>query len=297
LHQGNLTRAWLAFASVSIFWGTTYLGIRMALESFPPMTLMCSRFCLSGGIMLLIGWLRRWPIPPAKAIRRAALQGLMMLGLGNACLTFAETWIPSGIASILITLSPFWLVGLDALMPGGEKLHFPTLAGMGVGLAGLLLLMGPGAWSGGGADLWKGLLILQLGNLGWNLGSLLQRRAAGEMPALVSGAIQQAAVGLAFIPLAAASGLPSAWKLRSVLALLWLVVFGSIVGYNSYIYALERLPIAVVGLYNYVNPVVAVCLGWWFYREPFGRREALGMLIIFAGVAIVKSLRRPPARV
>jgi drug/metabolite transporter (DMT)-like permease len=297
LHQGSLTRAWLAFASVSLFWGTTYLAIRMALEAFPPMTLLALRFLLSGGIMLLAGRLRGWAFPTGRPLWRASWQGLLVLGLGNSCLVVAETWIPSGMAALIITLSPFWLVGMDAAMTGGERLHAPTLAGMGVGLAGVLLLLGPDAWRGGASSsLWKGFLILQLGSVGWNLGSLLQRRAAGAMPAMVSGSIHQFAVGLAFLPLAILSGPPAEWKPRSVLALLWLVVFGSIVGYTSYIYALERLPVAVVGLYNYINPIVAVILGWWFYREPFGPREAFAMLVIFAGVTIVKSVRRPPAR-
>jgi drug/metabolite transporter (DMT)-like permease len=285
--------AWLAFAAVSFFWGTTYLCIRMALEAFPPVVLLAARFLLSGGVLLAIALARGWRMPRGRELWQTAGQGLLMLGIGNGCLTLAETWIPSGLAALIITLSPFWLVGIDAAMPGGEPLHGPTLAGMLVGFAGVGLLLGPDAFRGPSAALlWKGLLVLQVGNFFWNLGSIIQRRRTTQVHAFVSGAIQQFAVGLAFLlPALFWPGGPIHWNARSTAALLWLIVFGSIVGYNSYIYALERLPVAIVSLYNYINPVVAVLLGWWFYREPFGPREALGMGVIFAGVAIVRRVQ------
>lgn len=285
--------AWLAFASVSFFWGTTYLCIRMALESFPPLVLMAARFVLSGGILLAVALVRGWRLPRGRELWETAGQGVLMLGVGNGCLTFAETWIPSGMAALIITLSPFYLIGLDALMPGGEPLHLPTLGGMVVGFLGVALLMGPDALRGAtAAAMWKGLLILQVGSVFWNLGSVLQKRRTTQVHAFVSGAVQQFAVGLVYLVLAAFwQGGEIHWNLRSSAALLWLVVFGSIVGYNSYIYALERLPVAIVSLYNYINPIVAVLLGWWAYREPFGPREALGMFVIFAGVAIVRRVQ------
>jgi len=264
----------------------------MALESFPPLALVALRFCLSGGLLLTFGRLRGWQLPRGAELRSTAFQGILMLGLGNGCLTLAETWIPSGMAALIITLSPFWLLGMDA-MSGGERLHAPVLGGLVVGFAGVMMLLGPDAFTSvAGPALWKGLLILQLGNIFWNAGSLMQRRRATQVSAFASGAIQQFASGLFFLIPALASGSfhglhPS---FRSTVALGWLVVFGSIVGYSSYIYALERMPIALLSLYNYINPVVAVGLGWWFYREPFGWREAFGMIVIFAGVAIVRQV-------
>ena len=264
----------------------------MALESYPPLALVALRFCLSGGLLLIFARLRGWRMPRGAELRATAFQGVLMLGLGNGCLTLAETWIPSGMAALIITLSPFWLLGMDAFT-GGERLHAPVLGGLVVAFAGVMLLLGPDAFTSvAGPALWKGVLILQLGNIFWNAGSLMQRRRTTEVKAFASGAIQQFASGLFFLVPALFSGSfhglhPS---LRSTAALGWLVVFGSIVGYSSYIYALERMPVALLSLYNYINPVVAVALGWWFYREPFGRREALGMLVIFAGVAIVRQV-------
>jgi drug/metabolite transporter (DMT)-like permease len=278
-----------ALTSVCFFWGTTYLGIRMALEAFPPMALVSLRFLLSGGILLAGAWVFRAGLPKGRELLRTAVFGFLILGLGNGCLVLAETWIPSGLAALIITISPFWMVGIDALVPPRTPLHGPTLAGMAIGLLGAILLVGPGALAGGIAgNITKGFLILQLGCVSWCGGSILQRRYPSSVSPIVSGAIQQLAAGVAFAPAALFEGGPIHWGGRGVWALFYLVVFGSIVGYSSYIVALERLPVAIVSLYNYINPVVAVTLGWLFYREPFGPREAAAMLVIFLGVATVK---------
>jgi drug/metabolite transporter (DMT)-like permease len=181
---------------------------------------------------------------------------------------------------------------MNGLLPPRETLHGPTLLGMLVGWGGALLLVGPGALQGGaaGAAMVKGVLILQVGCVGWTLGSLIQKRQVSEVHPIVSGGVQQLAAGLAFVPLAVLFPGEIHWSAKGVGALLYLVVFGSIVGYSSYVVALQRLPVALVSLYNYVNPVVAVLLGWVFYREPFGLREGVAMGVIFAGVALVKRI-------
>jgi drug/metabolite transporter (DMT)-like permease len=158
------------------------------------------------------------------------------------------------------------------------------------GLTGAALLVSSDVSNQGAGRLaLHGFLLLQLGNASWAAGSIWHRRQAPLAHPIVSGAIHQLAAGLAVAPLALAiHGHPIALSVRGVSALVYLVVFGSIVGYSSYIYALSHLSVAMVSIYPYVNPVVAVILGWFFYREVFGIREALAMLVIFAGVAIVK---------
>lgn len=284
--------AYAALISVCFFWGTTYLTIRMALESIAPMTLVSARFLLSGGILLLACRLAGAEIPRGRELARNAFNGVAILGIGNGCLVLAETWIPSGLAALIITISPFWMVGLNAIMPPRERLHGPTLIGMVIGLAGAALLVGPGAFAGGaaGGAIINGFIVLQVGCFFWTYGSLLQRRQENRAHPIVAGAVQQLAAGLAFLPLALVAGVPQAITGRSLGALFYLVVFGSIVGYSSYLYALEHLPVAVVSIYNYVNPVVAVLLGWLFYREPFGLREAIAMVVIFIGVAVVRRI-------
>ncbi len=134
---------------------------------------------------------------------------------------------------------------------------------------------------------------------GWSFGSIIQRRKAGRAHPVVAGGVQQLAAGLAMIPIALASGdLSIHWKTRGVTAILYLVTFGSLVGYSAYVYAMDRLPVAIVSVYPYVNAVVAVALGWLFYREPFGLRETASMLVIFAGVGVVKRYsQKPPQKV
>lgn len=272
------------------FWGTTYLTIRMSLESFPPLILVCARFVLSGAILLVASRMLGAHLPRGRELLLTAINGVIILGVGNGALTFAETWIPSGLAALIITTSPFWLVGIEAMLPAGERLHLPTAVGMLIGFGGAALLVAPGAIAQGvSGNLMKGFLTLQLGCLCWSGGSLMQRRQATRAHPVVSGAVQQLAAGLAFLPLALlVKEPPIHWSTRGVSALLYLVVFGSIVGYSAYIYAMDKLPVAIVSLYTYINPIVAVFLGWLFYREPFGGREAIAMLIIFAGVAVVK---------
>ncbi|MBI5084942.1 MAG: EamA family transporter [Acidobacteria bacterium] len=284
--------AYAAMLSVCFFWGTTYLGIRMALETFPPMLLVSARFLLSGGILVLGSALAGAHLPRGRELWLTALNGVVVLGIGNGALVLAEVWIPSGMAALVITLGPFWMIGMNAVLPPRERIHLPTLLGMLVGLCGAVLLVGPGALQGGAAgEAWlRGFLVLQVGCVGWSLGSLLQRRQANRAHPIVAGGVQQLAAGVAFIPLALLFPGEIHWSVRGVGAVLYLMTFGSIVGYSSYIYAMDKLPVAVVSLYNYVNPVVAVSLGWLFYREPFGWREAAAMCIIFAGVALVKRM-------
>jgi drug/metabolite transporter (DMT)-like permease len=279
-----------ALAAVCFFWGTTYLGIRMALESFPPMLLVSVRFLISGSILLAWARWKGWAMPPRAELARICLFGFMLLGVANGCLTFSEMWIPSSLAALFLTTAPFWLVGLETLVPGGEKLTGAVALGLVVGLAGVVVLVLP---SQGnlvlGPNLWKGFLVLQVGSFFWNAGSILQRRWRASTHPLLTGALQQMAAGLVYL----VAHLifpehPVALSATGVAGLLWLVTFGSIVGYSAYIYSLETLPVSLVSTYTFINPVVAVTLGKLFYDEPFGRKEVTAMAIIFAGVLIIK---------
>jgi drug/metabolite transporter (DMT)-like permease len=290
-------QAYLALAAVCFFWGTTYLGIRIAVETIEPSVLMFLRFTISGIILLTVAYFSKAHLPSGRELWYTALFGVIIIGGGTGCLVYAEEWVPSGLAAVFITISPFWMIGVDALIPGGARLHGPTIAGMLVGFAGTALLVAPEAMQEGfGGPLLRGFLLLQLGCSGWAFGSILQRRHQTTAHPVVTGAVQQLATGLVFaVPAFFARPHPSAWSGRSIGAVAYLVVFGSIVGYSAYIIALERLPVSVVSIYNYVNPVIAVFLGWLFFREHIGLQEVIAMLIIFFGVALVKRYSRPPS--
>jgi drug/metabolite transporter (DMT)-like permease len=262
----------------------------MALEVLQPAVLVSMRYIVSGSVLLIIAFLAKAHLPSGKDLLLTALFGIIIIGVGNGCLAFAEVWVPSGLAALFITTSPFWMIGLEAIIPGGERLHAPTLLGLFVGLAGTLLLIAPSAMQQGfSGPLMRGFLVLQIGCAGWSLGSILQRRHQTKTHPVVSGAVQQLATGLAFLgPALFTKTQPIHWTFRGAAAIAYLIVFGSIVGYSAYIYVLDKLPVSVVSIYNYVNPVVAVALGWLFYREHVGLRELAAMLIVFAGVALVK---------
>ena len=271
----------------------------MSLETFPPLVLVCVRYILSGSILLLFALARGMYLPRGRELAAACFSGLLVLGIGNGALVFSEVLIPSGIAGLIITMSPFWMVGAEALLPGGERLHVPTVAAMAVGLAGSCLLFTPDPGVRGiDRRLLDGFLMLQIGMAGWSFGSIYQRRKSGKAHPAIAGGVQQLAAGLLLAPFALAIPQPPVhWSARGVSALFYLVIFGSIVGYSAYAYALDRLPVAIVSVYPYVNAVVAVWLGWLVYNERFGWREAAAMVVIFAGVWLVKRWSLAPAAV
>jgi drug/metabolite transporter (DMT)-like permease len=291
-------KAYLALVSVCFFWGTTYLGIRIALESFPPFALVSIRFLLSGAILLIAARSSGAVMPTGRDLRNACISGVLILGIGNGALVFAELRIPSGLAGLFITISPFWMVGLEALLPGGARLHWPTVFGMLIGLCGAALLVAPDILGSSlDRNILLGFLILQIGMSSWALGSIFQKRQESRAHPIVTGAVHQLAAGLVALPLALL--VPEhaiVWNWRGAGAIAYLVVFGSIVGYSSYAFALDRLPVAVVSVYPYVNSIVAVTLGWLFYHEPFGATEAMAMLVIFVGVGVVKRQSLTAAR-
>ncbi len=284
------------------FWGTTYLGIRMAIESMTPAMMMFLRYTLSGGILLAGARLMGVPFPAAGEFWRTALYGVITIGFGTGSLAYAEESIPSGIAALMVTTQPFWMVGIESRTKGGEPLHAPAIWGMLVGLAGVALLVGPSMMGESGAvsrsDMLRGFLIMQISVATWSAGSVAQRRLPTRAHPILSGAIQQFATGIAFGVLVLIQtyvfqlGSPWTGELsltsRGVGSVLYLAMFGGIVGYSAYIFAMDRLPVALVSIYTYINPLVALFLGWLFYREKFGWIEGIGMAIIFLGVWLVK---------
>lgn len=260
-----------------------------------PAAIVCIRNLISGVLLLGFARVRGLALPRGRDLWLTAGFGILTIGIGNGTLAVAELWTPSGLASLFITTSPFWYAGMDALLPGGERLHGPTILGLLVGFAGVLFLVAPSAIatvrngsldSGGGVVL--GFLLLQFSGACWALGSLLQRnRRLTTHPFVIAGT-QQMATGLAFAIPALLEPQPAAVSANAIWAILYLAIFGGIVGYGCYMVALSSLPLAIVSVYTYVNPVVAVFLGWLVYREPFGTAEMFAMAVIFLGVWLVR---------
>ena len=286
----SLDRAYAALACVCFFWGTTYLGIRIALEALPPFYLIAIRYTVSGGVLLLAAALCGARLPRGRECVQTALCGIVCIGVGNGFLALAELTVPTGFAAMIYTTCPFWMTGLDAVLPGGRRPRLATVGALALGALGVLFMLAPDvARLGIGSSRMAGFFLLQLSVVGWSAGALLQTRVKSTVSPLVAGAVQQLAAGLAmFVPAAAFERAPHAIPARAELAVAYLIVFGSFIGFSAFIYSMSRLPAALVSVYTYVNPVVAVLLGCLFYGESFHGHDVAAMAIIFAGVFLVK---------
>jgi drug/metabolite transporter (DMT)-like permease len=288
-------RAWFAWAAVCLIWGTTYLAIKLALTSIPPFLLGGLRYTAAGAALAAFLRIRgdRWP--ERRTWPGFALLGLLMFGIGNGGVVWAELWVASGLAAVVIATSPFWMVGVEALSPGGERLAGRHVIGLLLGFAGILLLVGP-SLRGGSGQRWQtlaGVLALQLACAGWAVGSSYGKRHAPKVTPAMSAAAQMLCGGVVMLT---AGSLLGEWRALSFTrvstgALIYLTVLGSLAAFVAYIYALTHLPVSIVSLYAYINPVIAVALGTLLLGEPFDVRMVLAVAIILAGLAIVSSAR------
>ena len=282
-----------AWASVCFFWGTTYLAIRVGLESLTPMLFAGIRFTIAGAVLFLImSRQRNMRLPVGREWVDLGLVGLLLLGVGNGMVVVAEQWVSSGMAALLVATSPFWVAGLEALRRDGERVGRWSLAGMLIGFAGLALLVAPNLMNEemGSYAMW-GVIAIQIGCFSWTAGTVYAKgRPAGVHP-LMGAAVQMLFAGAALTLLGTTLG---EWgqirfSARSLSALAYLIVFGSIVAYGSYTYAIQVLPLSIVSTYAYVNPVIAVILGWLVLGETLDGRVWMATAVILGGVMLVKA--------
>lgn len=283
-----------------IVWGSTYLAIRFAVETIPPFLMAAGRFLLAG--LILFAWRRLAgdPMPARAQWRPAVIVGLFLLLGGNGGVVWAEQRVPSGITALLIGCTPLWMVLLDSLRRR-QRPAWVVILGLLVGLVGIGLLTGPAAWTGlQDAIDPLGALVITLAALSWSAGSLYSQDAQrlGMMPAspLMNTAAQMLAGGLALLLLGTFAGEwerfhPQEFSPRSVLAVIYLVVIGALVGFTAYVWLLKNAPITLVSTYAYVNPLVAVFLGSLLADEALTSRILLAAILIVASVALI-TLRR-----
>jgi drug/metabolite transporter (DMT)-like permease len=284
--------AYLAWLSVCFIWGTTYLAIRVALETIPPFLLGGLRFVAAGVVLAAVLAARGVSLPAFPQWPGLALMGLLMLTLCNGGVVWAEQWVPSGLAAVVIAACPFWMVGIETLLPGGESLTRRAVVGLVIGFAGILMLVWPDLTAGGdwGRHFLAGVIALQIACIGWALGSSYSRRQARGENAVGAAAMQMVFGGVFLLIAATARGEWSElhFTTRTAAAEVYLVVFGSLVAYSAYVFALKHLPVSTVSLYAYVNPVIAVILGTLLLDEPFGWRVVISSAVVFCGVAVVR---------
>lgn len=286
-----MTRAYLAWAAVCVIWGTTYLAIRVALDTIPPFLMGGLRWTAAGSLLIAILKLRGERLPPRSAWASLAALGILLIGFGNGGVVWAEQSVPSGLTSVLVSTTPFWMVGIERLMPNGESLTLRRFAGLVVGFCGIVLLVWPEIRVGGSGGFLVGLLATQLACVGWSVGSAYARRRAREENVLAGVAVQMMAAGVCLCVIALASGewAELRFNARTSAAFVYLLLVGSIVGFSAYAYALKHLPIATVSLYAYINPAIAVLLGTVVLREPFSARIFVACAVVLAGTAIVRT--------
>jgi drug/metabolite transporter (DMT)-like permease len=292
-HDGR--RLIIAFAAVYLIWGSTYLAIRFAIETIPPLLMAGARFLVAGSA--LYAWVRvRHGVakPDFHHWRAAALVGGLMLLGGNGGVVWAEQRVPSGITALLIATMPLWMALLDWLRPRGVTPTWRGLTGLVLGFAGAIVLVGPGELVGGGrVDPW-GAGVLMCASLSWAIGSMRSRSARLPRSPLLATAMEMLAGGvlLTFLGLLTGEGArldPSVVSLRSLLSLGYLIVFGSLVGFTAYIWILRKTTLARASTYAFVNPVVAVILGWALASEPLTLRTLLAAGVIVPGVWFIIS--------
>jgi drug/metabolite transporter (DMT)-like permease len=291
-------KIWVALLVVYIFWGSTYLAIRFAVETIPPFLMAGTRFLIAGS--LLYGWRRLAgdPGPTRKQWAASALIGILLLFGGNGMLSWAEQLVPSGVAALLIGAVPLWMTLIEALRPGGVRPNFLGGIGLVVGFGGIVLLVSPSLSGGGKTDLPPlGLAILMFAALSWSLGSIYSRHADLPSSSLVGTGMEMLAGGVACY---LAGTLAGEWKsvvlsditVRSWLGLVFLIIFGSMLTYSAYTWLLRNAPVSLVSTYAYVNPLVAILLGSLFAQEVLTLRILVAALVIVGSVVVINISRR-----
>jgi drug/metabolite transporter (DMT)-like permease len=299
-HAPSRTKIVAAFAAIYLIWGSTYLGIRFAIETIPPFLMGGVRFMIAGAGLYL--WMRaRGEARPSLVHWRSAaiIGGFLILG-GNGAVVWSEQFVPSGIAALLVAILPFWIVLIDWLGPARTRPSLGVTIGLIVGIAGIFVLVGPSAVHADGAPasgLVKGALALIAGSLSWALGTIYSRHANLPRSALVATGMEMFCGGALLFTASVFAREPMQFDLagvsaRSVAGFIYLTTIGSLVGFTAYIWLLQHQPASRVSTYAYVNPVVAVFLGWALAGEPLTLRTIVAAAIIIGAVALITTARK-----
>jgi drug/metabolite transporter (DMT)-like permease len=290
----------LAFAAIYLIWSSTYLAIRFAVETLPPFLMLFARFFTAG--LLMYAWLRRRGAPRPSSREWAAatlIGGLLLLG-GTGAVGWAEQWIPSGLAALIVAIVPIWMVVLDWIGPAKRRPTGAVIAGLLIGLIGVAVLVGPVELAGDQRMLFIGSVVVVFGTVSWATGSVFGTHLPHPSSPWMTAAQQMTMGGLLLLIAGTITGEwervdYSAISQRSLLALAYLIVFGSLIAFAAYVFLLRHQSPARVGSYAYVNPVVAVFLGWALADEPVTARTVVAAAVILTGVVLIVTHRSSKA--
>jgi drug/metabolite transporter (DMT)-like permease len=296
--RGHASRAQIiaAFASIYVIWGSTYLAIRYAVETIPPFVMGGVRFLISGTILYLWSRYRGAPRPTRIHWRNAIIAGGFLLLGGNGAVVWAEQFVPSGLTALLVSILPFWLVIIEWVRPPRKRPSGAVLVGLVLGFVGIIVLVGPSSVGGHGNVAPLGALVLILGSLSWAIGSFWSRDAQLPESGLLTTGMEMLGGGALMLIVGALSGDFAhvdfhAISKASAIGLLYLVTFGSLLGFTSYIWLLDKVSPARLGTYAYVNPLVAVMLGWAIAGERLSIRTGVAAAIVICAVALITTAR------
>ena len=286
-----------AFAVVYIVWGSTYLAIRIGVQDLPPVLFAGVRFLIAAPLLFGYAWLRGARLPASRRdwVIIAATAILMLVG-GNGLVTWAEHWIESNQAALIIATSAIWMAGFGSLGGRGDRLSWAAAVGLLLGLGGVALLVGSGLQLRSAP--WSAYAALLAAPIFWAAGSVISRRYPLGCAPLMAAALQMLVTGVIMMALGLALGDAKRWTPtpESIGALVYLAVFGSCLAYGAYYWLVHEVTPAQLGTYAYVNPAIAVLLGWWLLDEVMHLPQIAGTLVILAGVVLVTLASRQPAR-
>lgn len=300
--QPSRVKLLLAFAAIYFIWGSTYLAIEFSIETLPPYLMTGVRFFIAGGLLYLWARWRGAARPTFTHWRSATLIGGLMLFGGMGTVAFAQQWVDSGLAALIIAMVPVWMVLIEWIRPGGTAPGLRVFLGIVVSFVGLVLLIGPGDVFGTSNDNLIGGSMILLATFLWSIGSIFSRTVKLPDSAMLSTAMQMFTASILLMLMGVFQGEIAqinveAISLKSVLAMLYLSVIGSVVAFTAYIWLLKVAPPARVATYAYVNPVIAVFLGWAFNNELITVPMMTGAALIVTAVAIIISQQQRQSKV
>ncbi len=292
---------WMGMLAIYIFWGSTYLAIRYAVTTIPPFLMAGTRFLVAGGILMILRRMAGDPFPRWFEWRSAWIIGWFLLLGGNGGVVWAEQTVPSSLAALIVGTVPLWIVLIDAVRPRGNRPGWPALLGVGIGFVGILLLFWPFPGSGEAPEQINlaGLLVLLLGAISWATGSLYGRKARLPQSPLMGSAMEMLMGGTGLIILGGVTGEFRNLNLHQIswqsdLGMAYLILFGSLAGFTAYTWLIRVAPISLVSTYAYVNPLVAIALGFIIAREPITIRSLVAAAIILGSVVLTTRINAKP---
>lgn len=294
-HEPSRFKIALAYLSVFIVWGSTYLAIRIGVQDLPPALFAGSRFFISGIAMYLFARATGRSIPYTKTdLRRLAIVGIFLLVGGNGLVVWSEQWVHSGLAALIIATVPLFMSSIDSLTPGGHRLSRIGWAGIVIGFAGVGVLVSPSLGLSGAETIkLEGVIGLVAASFFWSVGSVYSKHRQVKGDIVAATGLQMLFGGTVLSIIGISTGELGTLQptVDGLLALLYLIIFGSIIGFTSYAYLLRHVPPAKASTYAYVNPIVAVILGAIVLHEPVEPRTVAATVVILGGVGLVQLAR------